>query len=103
MSQYDFIAVYIMASGRNGTLYVGSTSDLERRVSQHKNVAFGGFSAKYGCKTLVWYERHGNIAEAIGRERLIKHWLRAWKLKLIEDSNPEWRDLSDGWYDASDL
>ncbi len=69
-----------MASGRNGTLYVGVTSDLEHRVPQHKNGAFGGFSAKYGCKSLVCYERNEDMAEAIRRERLIKHWLRAWKL-----------------------
>ncbi len=103
MSRYDFIATYIVASGRNGTIYVGSTSELHVRVSQHKNETFQGFTAKYCCKRLVWFEVHGDMAEAVRRERLIKHWLRAWKIKLIEDVNPEWRDLSEDWYEVSDL
>ena len=92
------IAVYIMASGRNGTLYLGVTSELEQRVSQHKQGLIPGFSKRYGCKRLVWYEPHEDMTAAIAREKLLKHWLRDWKLKLIEDLNPDWRDLSDGWW-----
>ncbi len=87
-----------MASGRNAAIYTGSTSDLESRVVQHKQGAFPGFSKERGCARLVWFEVHGEMAEAIRRERAIKHWPRAWKLALIEALNPEWRDLSDGWY-----
>lgn len=92
-----FIAAYIMASGRNGTLYVGSTSNLYERVRQHKGGAFEGFSKTYGCTALVWYEPHELMTAAIQRERRLKHWLRDWKLKLIEEDNPDWRDLSDAW------
>ncbi|QBX38487.1 GIY-YIG nuclease family protein [Brevundimonas sp. S30B] len=95
----SFIAAYIVASGRNGTLYVGVSSDLPARVVQHKQKTFKGFTSAYGCSRLVWYERHAHMVEAIRRERAIKRWLRDWKLKLIEDLNPEWRDLSEGWYD----
>ena len=87
----------IVASGRNGTLYVGVTSDLVARVSQHKQGLFEGFSKRYGCKTLVWYEPF----EFIKREKQLKHWRRAWKLRLIEALNPEWRDLSDAFWDMS--
>ena len=96
------IAVYIMASARNGTLYTGVTSTLWQRVRQHRLGAFEGFSKRYGCKTLVWYEPHATMLEAIGREKQIKRWRRDWKLALIEAQNPEWRDLSDGWFDAPD-
>jgi putative endonuclease len=96
------IAVYIMASGRNGTLYTGVTSKLELRVEQHKLGTFGGFSKQYGCKTLVWFERHSRMEQAIARETQIKGWRRDWKLALIEAENPDWRDLSDGWFDAPD-
>jgi putative endonuclease len=95
-----WIAVYIMASARNGTLYTGVTSSLWTRVHQHKLGIFEGFSKMYGCKTLVWYEGHHTILEAIGREKLIKRWRRDWKLALIEAGNPGWRDLSEGWFDA---
>ena len=95
-----FIAVYILASGRNGTLYTGVTSELPARMGQHKRGDFEGFSKTYGCKTLVWYERHESIVEAIKREKLIKRWRRAWKLALIEAENPEWRDLSDEWFEV---
>ena len=98
-SRYTFIAVYIIASGRNGTLYTGVTSDLPLRIWQHKQEVLPGFSKRYGCKRLVWYERHAVMLDAIQRERNIKRYLRDWKLKLIEDLNPEWRDLSEGWYD----
>jgi putative endonuclease len=94
------IAVYIMASGRNGTLYVGVTSKLGLRVEQHKLGTFAGFSKQYGCKTLVWFERHATMPQAILREKRIKRWRRGWKLALIEADNPEWRDLSDGGFDA---
>jgi putative endonuclease len=93
------IVVYIMASGRNGTLYVGVTSTLGRRIAQHKEGQFEGFSKTHGCKQLVWYESHALMFEAIAREKRIKRWRRDWKLALIESDNPEWRDLSDGWFD----
>ena len=95
-----WIAVYIMASGRNGTLYTGVTSSLWTRVSQHKLGVFEGFSKSYGCKTLVWYETHPSMLEAIAREKQIKRWRRNWKLQLIEAGNPQWRDLSEGWFDV---
>jgi putative endonuclease len=87
--------VYIMASKRNGTLYTGVTSDLGLRVSQHKTGLVEGFTRKYGVHMLVYYERHDEMRSAIIREKQIKKWNRAWKLKLIERENPEWRDLSD--------
>ncbi len=96
-----FIAVYIMASRRNGTLYTGVTSGLHGRVNQHKDGTFGGFTCDYDCRTLVWYEAHDTMANAIVREKRIKRWRRAWKLALIEAENPEWRDLSDDWWPAS--
>ena len=96
----SWIAVYILASARNGTLYVGVTSQLPTRVQQHKLGTFEGFSKTYGCKTLVWYEAHATMLEAIGREKLIKRWRRAWKLALIEAENPDWRDLSDEWFEV---
>ena len=92
------IAVYIMASGRNGTLYVGVTSELEQRVSQHKRGTFDGFSKHYTCTRLVWFEAFGEMEAAIRRERALKRWNRDWKLALIESANPDWRDLSDGWW-----
>jgi putative endonuclease len=93
----SWIAVYIMASARNGTLYTGVTSTLVTRVRQHKLGAYEGFSKDYGCKTLVWYEPHATMPEAIHREKLIKRWRRDWKLALIEAENPHWRDLSEEW------
>jgi putative endonuclease len=95
-----WIAVYIMASGRNGTLYTGVTSALIDRVRQHKLGTYDGFTRNYGCKRLVWYEDHAAMVEAIGREKRIKRWRREWKLALIEAQNPEWRDLSDGWFEV---
>ena len=85
--------VYIMASQRNGTLYVGVTSDLQGRAYEHKHDHTPGFASKYGCKTLAWYERHDNIIEAIAREKQLKKFKRDWKLELIEAFNPEWDDL----------
>ena len=95
-----FIAVYILASGRNGTLYVGVTSALGDRVQQHKLGVFEGFSKRFGCSTLVWLEEHGTMLEAIRREKQLKRWRREWKLALVERDNPDWRDLSDGWFDV---
>ena len=85
--------VYILASKRNGTLYTGVTSDLIQRVWQHKTKVFPGFTAKYGVNQLVYFEGHVDAASAIGREKQLKKWRRAWKIQLIEGSNPEWRDL----------
>ena len=85
--------VYIMASQRNGTLYIGVTSDLQPRVSQHKQGLPPGFASKYGCKLLVWYERHDGIEAAIQREKSLKRYRRKWKLALIEAFNPNWEDL----------
>jgi putative endonuclease len=102
VGKYPTIAVYIMAPARNGTLYIGVTSKLGLRVEQHKHGTFGGFSKQYGCKMLVWYERHATMTDAIAREKQIKNWRRDWKLALIEAENLEWRDLSDGWFDVPD-
>ena len=87
--------VYLLASGRNGTLYLGVTSDLVGRVRQHKAGAHDGFSKRYGVTRLVWFERHDRIADAIAREKQLKKWNRAWKIRLIESVNPEWRELFD--------
>jgi putative endonuclease len=84
---------YILASGRNGTLYVGMTDDLEVRVMQHRSRMQGGFTAKYGVHTLVWYQTHDTREAAFKRERAIKKWRRAWKLEMIEYVNPGWVDL----------
>ncbi|HUO13251.1 MAG TPA: GIY-YIG nuclease family protein [Caulobacteraceae bacterium] len=100
VGQDAWIAVYIMASARNGTLYTGVTSQLPGRVQQHKLGTFEGFSSQYGCKTLVWYEAHPTMLEAIRREKQIKRWRRAWKLALIEAENPDWRDLSEEWFEV---
>ena len=85
--------VYILASKRNGTLYIGVTSDLVKRVWQHKNDVAEGFTKKYGVHTLVYYEMHADMTEAIRREKQLKKWNRAWKIELIEKENPEWLDL----------
>lgn len=88
-----FPCVYILASRRNGTLYVGVTSDLVKRVWEHKNDFVEGFTKRYGVHSLVWYEAHSEMFAAIGREKAIKEWRRRWKLELIERFNPGWRDL----------
>lgn len=85
--------VYILASDKNGTLYVGVTSDLITRVNQHRSSENKGFTAKYNVKKLVYYEIHEYVYNAIEREKQIKRWLRRWKIALIEKSNPEWNDL----------
>ena len=87
--------VYILASKRNGTLYTGVTSNLVQRVWQHKNNVIEGFTKKYNVKFLVYYEAHDNAENAITREKQIKKWRRNWKLRLIEESNPHWKDLYD--------
>jgi putative endonuclease len=97
-----FIATYIMASQRNGTLYVGMTSNLHARVWRHKAHTFPGFTDDNAVTRLVWYERHQWVTEAIRREKRLKKWMRDWKLKLIEDANPEWRDLAADWYPVDD-
>ncbi|HEX3501968.1 MAG TPA: GIY-YIG nuclease family protein [Xanthobacteraceae bacterium] len=86
-------AVYIMASRRNGTLYVGVTSDLPRRAWLHRTGAVAGFTKRYGCKRLVWYESYSTMLDAIAREKQIKAGSRKRKLALIEAINPTWRDL----------
>ncbi len=88
-------AVYIMASRRNGALYTGVTSALMQRVHQHKTGQIAGFTAKYECKTLVYYELHATMENAIGREKQIKAGSRARKIALIEGLNPDWADLYD--------
>ena len=85
--------VYILASQRNGTLYVGVTSDPVKRIWQHKNDLVQGFSRRYATHLLVWYEVHENMESAIVREKRLKDWHRPWKLRLIEKNNPTWRDL----------
>ncbi|MCH9756713.1 MAG: GIY-YIG nuclease family protein [Gammaproteobacteria bacterium] len=85
--------VYIMANKRNGTLYVGSTSDLIKRVWEHKNNIIPGFTARYNTHSLVYYEIHETYIEAARREKRFKNWCRQWKLNVIEALNPKWRDL----------
>ena len=89
-------AVYILASKPNGTLYIGVTSDLARRVWEHKNDSVDGFTKKYGVHRLVYYESHADMPAAITREKQVKKWNRAWQLELIEKQNPDWNDLWDG-------
>ena len=85
--------VYILASQRNGTLYIGITNDLTRRVYEHKNNLIDGFTKKYKVHSLVYYEQCDDIESAIIREKRLKKWNRKWKLELIERENPQWRDL----------
>ncbi len=88
--------VYIMASKKNGTLYIGMTNDLIRRVWQHKNNVHEGFTKKYGVHHLVWYEATNDVKGAIQREKQMKKWNRQWKINLIEKENPKWEDLYEG-------
>ena len=85
--------VYLMASRRNGTLYVGVTNDLVRRTYEHRENLIGGFTSRYGVHKLVWYEGTPSIEAAIHKEKQIKNWKRAWKVALVEQGNPEWLDL----------
>ena len=87
--------VYMMASKRNGTLYIGVTSNLVQRVWQHRQGLVEGFTKRYRVHTLAWYEVHATMETAIAREKALKGWKRAWKLELIEKANPDWRDLGD--------
>jgi putative endonuclease len=89
------IFVYLLASERNGTLYVGMTSNLIQRVWQHTNKVFEGFSERHGVDKLVWYAELGTAEAAITREKQLKKWNRSWKMWLIEEQNPTWRDLYD--------
>lgn len=90
--------VYILASERNGTLYVGVTSDLYGRIVEHRDGLVAGFTKRHGVKTLVYFEEHDDIDQAILREKRLKRWRRAWKIELIESRNPDWRDL---WLDLT--
>ena len=89
-------AVYILASKRNGTLYIGVTSDLIKRTWEHKNDSVEGFTKRYRVHRLVYYELHEDMESAIRREKQMKKWNRCWKLELIEKQNPDWRDLWEG-------
>jgi putative endonuclease len=88
--------VYILANDRRGVLYVGVTNQLMRRISQHKQKAVPGFTYKYGVTRLVYFEEYSSIIDARAREHSLKRWRRAWKLKLVDEFNPEWRDLAEG-------
>jgi putative endonuclease len=92
-------AVYVLASKRNGTLYIGVTSDLVKRAWEHENGITGGFTRKYGIHRLVYYELFEDMISAITREKQMKKWRRAWKIELIEEKNREWRDL---WSDIAE-
>jgi len=87
--------VYVLASRKHGTLYVGVTNDIARRVFEHREGLIKGFTQKFGVKRLVYVECHDDILEAIRREKLLKRWHRDWKIALIEQTNPDWRDLYD--------
>lgn len=95
--EYEIVSfyVYMLASRRNGTLYIGMTDDLIRRIWEHRTGAVPGFTRKYGVKMLVWFEQHETREAALMRERQLKKWNRAWKLELIERQNTSWRDLWD--------
>ena len=88
--------VYLLASGRDGTLYIGVTSDLLRRVHEHRTDVVAGFTRRYRVHTLVWFEQHATMETAIAREKALKEWKRAWKVALIEAANPRWVDLFPG-------
>jgi putative endonuclease len=87
--------VYIVTNRRDGILYTGVTSNLPRRIHEHREGLISGFTKRYGLKRLVWYEAHDSITSAIQREKTMKHWPRAWKVRLIHAVNPEWSDLYD--------
>lgn len=94
MARYRFIAAYMMANRRNGTLYAGLTSDLIARVDQHKSGRGSVFTRKYACFSLVWFERYPEMEPAIMMEKRLKRWPRQYKLNLINTFNPDWRDLA---------
>lgn len=85
--------IYILASKRNGTLYIGVTSDLKRRIYEHKEKLIAGFTKKYNVTMLVWYESTEDVESAIRKEKQLKAWRRTWKIRLIEENNKEWKDL----------
>jgi len=91
-----------LASKRNGTLYIGVTNNLERRIYEHKNKIVPGFSKKYNVDKLVFFEFTNDISSAVQREKQLKNWNRKWKVALIENDNPTWKDLSNGWFDSLD-
>ncbi|MFC1898331.1 GIY-YIG nuclease family protein [Candidatus Cloacimonadota bacterium] len=91
--------VYIVTNKRNGTLYIGVTSDLLRRINEHKNKLVPGFTSKYNLTKLVYYEEADDVTIAIKREKQMKKWNRKWKIELIEKENLEWNDLAKNWYD----
>ncbi|MDH7444550.1 GIY-YIG nuclease family protein [Aquimarina sp. 2201CG14-23] len=92
-------AVYILSNKKNGTLYIGMTNNLERRVFEHKNKQIDGFTKKYNLNTLVYFETHKYVNHVIIREKRLKTWKRQWKINLIEKDNPSWNDLASDWYD----
>lgn len=89
--------VYMLASQMRGTIYIGVTNDLGRRVVDHKNGEGSRFTSRYGVTRLVWYEEHFDVRDAIQREKSLKRWPRQWKIELIEKTNPEWQELFRGW------
>ena len=91
--------IYILTNHKNGTLYIGMSNDLERRVFEHKNKLIKGFTKKYGLNRLVYFEIYQYVNDAILREKRIKKWKRQWKIELIEEENPEWDDLAQDWFD----
>ena len=91
--------VYILANKRNGTLYTGVTNNLEYRMFQHKNIIGSKFTSKYSVDMLMYYEETDDIGESIHRDKQLKKWKRAWKMSLIEESNPSWKDLAEEWFD----
>ena len=91
--------VYILASKIRGTLYIGMTNDLQRRVYEHKMGITKGFTSKYGVNKLIYFETFKDVNEAIEREKRLKKWNRAWKIELFEKNNPSWQDLAKDWYD----
>jgi putative endonuclease len=97
MAMSDRYFVYVLANRRDGALYVGVTSDLSRRVGEHKGKLVPGFTRTYGIDRLVYAEEHASILEARAQERRLKRWRRAWKVALIEKLNPDWRDMSAEW------
>ena len=94
--------VYIMANRKNGTIYIGVTSDLVKRVWEHRNGVVPGFTKRYGCKRLVWFEAFDDIQQARVRELQVKEWKRAWKVKRIEEQNLDWDDLYPSLFEAGD-
>lgn len=92
-ARFDFIAAYLLANRKNGTIYAGSTADLAARMGAHKSGTGSRFTAKYGCARLVWYQRFDEMAPAIAFEKRLKRWPRKWKINLIETVNPHWDDL----------